>query len=474
MDFRQPRLWRLLGLCIGLVLLVGIAAAAVPLVGLPPVKDWLKKSGPETTPTNESASAAELVTGSTETLRLPDEVARRLGVHTAPVKTADALRPLELTGSLNWDVNRLAPVRSRFPGEVVEIATVEPESTHLAAAGVKPRELRYGDRVQKGQLLAVVWNADLGNKKSELIDNLSLLAMHRPVLDRLERLQEQGVATPAQVEAANRDAETDKIKIAAAERTLRSWRVPEEEIQAIHDEARRLADKKAKRDAEKEKGWARVEIRAPFDGVIVERSVNTHNIVDTATDLFKISDLDHLTVWAQAYEEDLPALRALRPDRRRWQIRLQSEPNAKPSPGTIDVIGYAVDPNQHTAVVTGQVDNPKDPASGEYRLRVGQFITATIELPPPEGEVVIPTTALVDDGRESIVFVQPDANQRVFRQRRVAVTRREEKAVYVKTVPTPEEEKAGIEGLKPGEQVVTNGNIELKAALEDLQSAKPK
>jgi cobalt-zinc-cadmium efflux system membrane fusion protein len=159
----------------------------------------------------------------------------------------------------------------------------------------------------------------------------------------------------------------------------------------------------------------------------------------------------------------------LKPEQRRWRIRLQSDPNAKPLPGTIDVIGYTIDPTQHTAVVIGQVNNRQE------RFRAGQFIIADVAVSPPPNEVVIPTMALVEDGHESVVFVQPDSAKPDYKQVRVDVARREHEVVFLG-------ERSGKQGpamqsshqeapLIPGQTwVVSSGSVELKAALEDLQS----
>jgi len=44
-------------------------------------------------------------------------------------------------------------------------------------------------------------------------------------------------------------------------------------------------------------------------------------------------------------------------------------------PGTIDEIGQQIDPNQHTAVIKGHVDN------AGRRIRGGQYVTATVNIP---------------------------------------------------------------------------------------------
>ena len=53
--------------------------------------------------------------------------------------------------------------------------------------------------------------------------------------------------------------------------------------------------------------------------------------------------------------------------------------------GTIDEISYIIDPNQHTAVIKGYVENP-----GKH-IRAGQYVTATVNIPPPDDVVEIPS-----------------------------------------------------------------------------------
>ena len=90
-----------------------------------------------------------------------------------------------------------------------------------------------------------------------------------------------------------------------------------------------------------------------------------------------------------------------------------------------------IDPNQHTAVIKGYVENP-----GEH-LRAGQFISATVPIPPPAGVVEIPLTALMDDGQQSIVFVQPDAAKAQYTMRRVQVTNRFDNRAFVRARRSP-------------------------------------
>lgn len=469
MSPRNRNLLRLALLVVGVLAVVGIGVAAVPLVKDWSITDWWKgtRYGEPSSP-GANALSVKLVANKPDTIELTADVVKKLGVQVAEVKKATQTRPLQLSGSLNFDFNNLAQVRARFPGEIVEIGTVAEGPGNSSAPVTTSRPVRPGDRVVKGQLLAVVWNADLGGKKAELADALSALKLDQKNLEAQKDAYERGAIPPATVRLAERAVEMDLIRVNAAERTLRTWRVPEEEIAAVKEEATRIAERQGKRDKDKEMNWARVELRAPFDGTVVQKDVAIHNFVDTSTDLFRIAKLDQLTVYANAYEEDLPALDTLPAEQRRWQIRLQNEPHAKPMPGMIERITLAIDPTQHTAMVVGDVENR------DGHLRAGQYITAIIELPPPGEQVVIPTAALVEDGKESIVFVQTDPNELQYAQRSVAVARREMDRVYVRLKLTGAEEQKGLKSLQPGERVVTGAAIILKAALEDLLTASKK
>ena len=83
----------------------------------------------------------------------------------------------------------------------------------------------------------------------------------------------------------------------------------------------------------------------------------------------------------------------------------------------------------------------------------------------------MPTTALVEDGRTSILFVQPDPTKPVFVRRRVRVIRRFQDVVYLLSEPRPVRE-GGPQPIRPGEHVIAGGAVLLNEAIEDLPVTK--
>ena len=111
----------------------------------------------------------------------------------------------------------------------------------VAAGAQSPPDpaLRVGDHVTKGQLLAIVWSKDIGEKKSDLVDALSQLARDEMQLKRLQSL-DPGVVAVKDVREAQRQRESDLINVETAERTLRSWRLTQEEIDVARTEAEKI------------------------------------------------------------------------------------------------------------------------------------------------------------------------------------------------------------------------------------------
>ena len=164
---------------------------------------------------------------------------------------------------------------------------------------------------------------------------------------------------------------------------------------------------------------------------------------------------------ASVPEDDLPALQELKKKTQNHMTWNVHTVGSEPIEGFVDDIGYLIDPNQHTAVVRGHIPNP------DGVLRAGQFVTATVELPPPEDVVEVPISALVEDGKDSVVFVQSDPPAPVFTMRRVEVTNRFDRTAFVRSRRfVGAERSAGLEAgaaqmpiepLRKGERCLPRG-----------------
>lgn len=467
MRFPAQRLVQIVVLLIAIVGLPFLGFEGIPLL-----KAWWDREHRGVELVAKAADIAKphvkLVGANSRTLQLPLEVFETLQVQTAEVQPALSSDTLKLEGSLFLDANRLVHVNSRFSGDVIELGTVEfAESDTTSKSEKRPlsRAITFGDLVRKGQLLAVIWSKELGEKKSELVEGLTKLRFDEDKRKRLEESFSMSAVSERTVLDARHEVESDHITIARVERTLRSWRLNAEQIQVIRGEAERVRVHKGGWHEELDDTWARVEIRAPMDGTIVEKNVAVGDFVGTDLDLFKIADLLRLDVLAHVYEEDISLLESLPVGQRRWAIRLNANLQSQPLEGSFQRIGNMIDPAQHTALVMGWVDN----SAG--RLRAGQFISAQITLPPDPDEVVIPVAALIDLEGESRVFVETDSVNHEFTCRHVLPTRRRNQSAFISTKPRTVSGQLSIDTLKVGERVVMAGGVQMAAELESLRAA---
>lgn len=406
----------------------------------------------------------KLVPDKPDALVLSDDAVTSIHLETIAVAPARAPDPLRLPGQLGVDPNNLVPVHSRFPGEVVDVGTFEEKVTDEdGKETIKQRPLRYGDPVKQGQILAMVWSTDIGQKKSELVDAISKYQLDRKLLAKLESVGTNFVPR-IQIETARRNVEADRIAMTAAERTLRSWRLTEEEIREVREEALQIVNQAP--DTAAARTWAELEIRSPIDGYLVEKSVNPGTIVDTNDDLMKVANLSPIQVLASVYEEDLPFLDRMRPEDRHWEIDLKADAFDNRLPGKFETIGVAIDPYMHTGALIGWVDN------AAHRLRTGQFVTATIKLPADPEMVEVPASALIEEGSTEAVFVETDAARHEVTRRRVAVTRLGQHWVFIRAQPNEQERAAGAQPLQIGEKVVMSGGSALNSELVNLQNAR--
>jgi cobalt-zinc-cadmium efflux system membrane fusion protein len=434
----------------GLAIVACVIAILIAMFGYRPITRWIARE--ESPPVSKVQPLAELVLGVTNALHLQPNAVDRLGIEIAPAQVSKLPQTLELVGTLSLDPTRLQEVRSRFDGEIVEIGKTSDGS----------RALQYGDNVRKGQLIAVLWSPDLGETKSKLVDALVQLNTHATTLEHLKGLSTDGAIALREYREMAEAVETDRNAVARHRRTLETWRVADTEIEAVEAEAKRLIEQDGSASTESQGQWARAEIFAALDGVILEQNTVVGDNISTDDVLFKIADLTRLRVIANAYEEDLPKLDALPLDARTWHIAPTAGPAAAIVAGSIEQISRLIDPVQHTGAVLGWVDNK----AGD--LRAGQFVTVKVDLPIPENEVLVPSSAIVEQGHETLLFVQ-QPGEPVFVRRQVALSRQVGDSVCVLGKLAPDADPT-LAPLKPGEQVVVAGAVELEQVLIDLQS----
>src|SRR5258706_8570517 len=173
---------------------------------------------------------------------------------------------------------------------------------------------------------------------------------------------------------------------------------------------------------------------APTAGVVGDVPVRVGSVVTTQTVLTTIDQNETLEVYVDVPVERAPSLRNGLP----LQI-LSSDGSQRLATTTVGFISPHADDQTQLVLVKGQVRNP------DGALRAAQYVRARIVWKTTE-MLVVPVTAVLRISGQFFAFVAEDAGGKlVAKQRAIAVG------------PIVGDNYPLLDGIKPGERVVTSG-----------------
>jgi cobalt-zinc-cadmium efflux system membrane fusion protein len=301
----------------------------------------------------------------------------------------------------------------------------------LPIAGGIMRDVRaqLGDRVKRGQPLAIIFSNELADAQASYLKMLALSEHHHLEYHRTTQLVEIGAASREELEKATADYKTEQANLASARQRLMLLGMSLPQVDRLT-------------------GASQVEslisISAPSSGTVISRTVNPGEVISTGKELFRIADLSSVWVIGQIYETDLASVRVGRPAK----ITTAAYP-ARSFIGRVSYIDPRVDASTRTVQVRVEVPNP-----GEV-LKLGMFVDVSFGGAAATGTtakpaVLVPSTALQAIGTRKMVYVASD-RPGVFAQREVSTGMEANGHVTV------------YGGLNAGERVVTDGSFLLRA-----------
>ena len=183
----------------------------------------------------------------------------------------------------------------------------------------------------------------------------------------------------------------------------------------------------------------RYRVRAPISGFVTARSFVPGGRVAAGEPLFTV--VDPGTLWLRV---QLPAAEASRlAGGARAGFTVEGDPQIRTT-GPLVSVGTTVDPQTRTVAAIFAVPNP------DGALRVGQFARVSVPVGGTVRGVAIPTSAIIDDGGTPVAYVQ--AGGETFERRALRLGENDGTVTEV------------LEGIKPGEMVVTVGAYQVRLA----------
>jgi cobalt-zinc-cadmium efflux system membrane fusion protein len=351
-------------------------------------------------------------------VRLAPAAISEAGITTWKVQPVDLEHMLVLTGSVDYDENRLLQIAANVKGRAAVI------------------RVDLGARVRKGDPLLEIESVELGRAREELLRELSGLRVSARAYERAKTLVEAKAISAGEFQAREGDYLAKKAAAQAAERALHLYGVGDEEIAALRASVESNGTLSSEHEA------PRLVLRAPFDGRVIDRKVTPGSLFEALQPLVTVADLSSVWVFLQVYEKDLALLHE------GLGVTIRTEAYAQESfEGRVDYLGSVVDKATRTARVRATVGNRAE------KLRPGMFVKAEVHVPKPEAEakatVAVPQAALQTLEGRTTVFVETEPG--VFVRH------------FVETGHTFEGFTEILSGVKPGDLVVSEGSFVLKS-----------
>jgi len=203
-------------------------------------------------------------------------------------------------------------------------------------------------------------------------------------------------------------------------------------------------------------------IRAPFAGHLGIREVDEGQYIAAGTKIVTLQALDPIHVDFSLPQQSLAQLR----EGQSVSVVADVFPDEIFS-GKITAIDPAVDVNTRNVQVRATLKNP------QKKLLPGMFARVEIEVGQAQSYLTLPQTAITYNPYGEFVFVATTPDQlsdAAKSQAAAAQSAKGERAdkqlvakqVFVKVGPTRGDQVAILSGIKPGEQVVTSGQLKLK------------
>ncbi len=322
---------------------------------------------------------------------------RQLGVLRSEAVGEGGSASLQLPGRIVWDETRSSDLRSPMPGQVSRI------------------EAQPGQKVKAGQVIAWITSPEFGQAQAEGVRGQAELQQARRELERTRELHAAGVASGRELDEAEAHfagSQADHARAAA--------------FATAYGNGNRVDQ--------------RLPLRAPIDGVLVERRMSPGMNVgpDSERPLAVIGDPDRL--WLLL---DIPESLAgrLQPG---MQVRVPAA-DGSTLQATLQHVDDFVDSERRVVQARAELDNRS------RSIKAGQYVRAQVAL-PGQGGVSLPDAAvLLIDGKQ-VVFVEEGKGH--YARRAVQAEELGDGRLWVR------------EGLPAGSRVVVEGGLLLQQLVD--------
>jgi cobalt-zinc-cadmium efflux system membrane fusion protein len=313
---------------------------------------------------------------------------------------------LSAMGTVYAPPDRKAVVSPAFPARVGEVL------------------VRVGQWVRRGRPLVVLNAETVGEAKAAYLKARAALELADSSYEREERLLARGVGARKAFLAAENQRKLARSELESAEKRMRVLGLSEAEVEAV----------RASGDVD-----TRITLYAPIAGKVTDTTPVVGSMADPSTTLLTIVDPRTLCVDAEVYERDLAKLRT----GQEVSVTVPAYPG-QTFRGRIGYIGDEVKAETRTITVRTEVENAAE------RLKPGMYADVKLFLEEEAPALALPDRAVLDNLGEKMIFLKTAEG---YLPQAVEVGTRQGGYVEI------------VRGLERGDEVVVEGNYQLKSKL---------
>jgi len=337
-------------------------------------------------------------------IQLTEEEASAFEIQTVKAVRRTLGNYLPAVGKVYAPQTKKAIVSYAFPARIAEV------------------HVRIGDWVRKGQRLVTLQSEEVGVAKSDFYKARADYELARSNFEREKHLFEGGVGAQKNFQATEAELKVAEASLNAAEKKLHVLGFTEDQVRSIN---------------ETHQINPIIDLYAPLAGKVIENNAVLGAMVDESTEILIIIDPTVLWIDAEVFERDLAKIRP----GQCVEVKVPAYPG-QIFEGRVSYIGDVLKEDTRTITVRSEVPNKGG------LLKPGMFADIRVCLEQRSDSLVLPNEALLEDGKETVVFVRRNGQ---FIRRPVKKGISDDGYVEI------------LEGVKEGEEVVTRGNYQIKS-----------
>jgi cobalt-zinc-cadmium efflux system membrane fusion protein len=333
--------------------------------------------------------------------------AQRARLHIITVQPTSFRPAVQATGNVAFNGDRSTQVLSPVSGPATKVL-------------VSP-----GANVRKGEPLATVSSPDFASAVADYRKAQASFRNAKRVAERDSALFKNDALARSEWEQAQTELASAEADVEAAVQNMRALGVEDSQIADVR-EGRTTA--------------IAAIIRSPIDGTVVEKLIADGQLLQAGTTpCFTVADLSTMWIMTNVYANDLRDVAVGE------TANVLTDVTSTPIAGRVDYVASLVDPG--TKAVSVRVVA----ANNNHMLRKDMFVRVEIKSQLEHRGLLVPVSAVMRD-EENLPFLFVAATNGTFARRRIDLGTRIGDSYEI------------IGGLKPGDQVVTEGALFLEFA----------